>query len=88
MDMNKPQVLADQDLEQVVGGISSDEALATALKHVNLTRNSIDYVKKVDLDYENGRKIYEIEFYKGGMEYEFEVDAVTGRILKSKKDWD
>ena len=85
---NKPQAVSDQDLEQVVGGITQDQALAVALEHVNLTRDSIDYVKKIEMDYEHGRKIYEIEFYKGGMEYEFDVDAVTGRILKSKRDWD
>lgn len=85
---NKPQAVSDQDLEQVVGGITQDQALAAALEHVNLTRDSIDYVKKIEMDYEHGRKIYEIEFYKGGMEYEFDVDAVTGRILKSKRDWD
>ena len=88
MDNNRPQALADHDLEQVVGGISSEQALNAALEHANLTKSSVDYIKKIEMDYERGRKVYEIEFYKGGMEYEYEVDAVTGSILKAKKDWD
>ena len=48
----------------------------------------MDLVKKVELDYEHGRKIYEIEFYNNGYEYEYDVDAETGRILKFDKDFD
>ena len=65
-----------------------NEALSVALNAANLTRDSIDLLKKVKLDYEHGRKVYEIEFYQGGFEYEFDIDAATGAILKSKKDWD
>lgn len=87
-NINENAKLNDRDLEKVVGGISQEDALASALKSVNLTRDSIEFLKKVELDYEHGRKVYEIEFYQGGFEYEFEVDAESGRILKSKKDWD
>jgi len=45
-------------------------------------------MKRIDLDYEHGRKVYEIEFYVDGFEYEFDVDAETGKVLKFKKDWD
>ncbi|MBQ8093052.1 MAG: PepSY domain-containing protein [Clostridia bacterium] len=87
-NINENAMLNDQELEKVVGGISQDDALAAALKSVNLTRDAVEFLKKVELDYEHGRKIYEIEFYQGGFEYEFEVDAESGQILKSKKDWD
>lgn len=39
---------------------------------------------KVKQDYEDGRLIYEGEFYCNNMEYEFEIDAATGAII----DWD
>ena len=78
----------DQDMEKVVGGISQDEALEAALKHAGLTRDQLDFVKRIEPDWEHGRQIYEISFYKGGFEYEFEVDATNGSILKFEKDWD
>ncbi len=85
-DMNN---ISDRELQQVSGGtLTLDEALAKALEHANLRKDQIDFVKKVEMDFERGRNIYEIDFYKGGFEYEFDVDAETGTILKFKKDWD
>ncbi len=85
-DMNN---ISDRELQQVSGGtLTQDEALAKSLEHANLRKDQIDFVKKVEMDFERGRKIYEIDFYKGGFEYEFDVDAETGTILKFKKDWD
>ena len=86
MDMNK---LSDSQLEGVAGGmISEEEALANALAHVKLKEDQVDFIKKVELDYEHGRKIYEIEFFKGGFEFEFDIDAETGKVLKFKKERD
>ena len=45
-------------------------------------------MKKVELDYEDGRKVYEVEFIKGGYEYEFDVDANTGAIVNFEKGID
>lgn len=86
--MKNIEKLNDQAMENVVGGISQEEALTAALKHAGLKKEQLDFVKKVELDYEHGRKIYEISFYQGGFEYEFDVDANTGAILKYQKDWD
>ena len=85
-DINK---ITDSDLAGVAGGvISEEEAIAAALAHVDLQQDQIDLMKKVELDYEHGRKIYEIEFYMGGFEYEFDIDANSGKVLKYKKDRD
>lgn len=35
---------------------------------------------KAHPDYEDGRQVFEIEFYVDNTEYEFEIDAVTGDI--------
>ena len=81
--------LNDQDLEKVAGGtLTQEEALAKALKHAKLKKSQLDFLKKVELDFEHGRKIYEIEFYKDGFEYEYDIDAETGAVLKFEKDWD
>lgn len=85
-NMNK---LNDDMLENVSGGtLTQDEALAKALEHAGLKHNQVDFVKKVELDWEHGRKVYEIKFYQGGYEFDYDVDAETGSILKFEKDWD
>ncbi len=78
----------DQQMEDVVGGISQDEALAAALKHAGLSKSQVQFIKPIELDFEHGRKVYEIKFYQGSLEYEFNVDAATGQILKYEKEWD
>ena len=84
-ELNK---LEDQELEKVAGGIiTEDEALARALKRARLKPDQIDF-HKIELDYEHGRKVYEIEFYKGGFEFSVDIDAENGTVLKYKKEWD
>lgn len=43
---------------------------------------------KGELDRDDGMLIYELEFQSGGYEYNYEINAVTGAILKSEKEWD
>ncbi len=87
--MAETRKLSDQELEQVVGGmLTQDQALEKALQHANLRRDQVDFVKKVELDYEHGRQVYEIKFYQGRMEYEYDVDAENGNLLKFDKDFD
>ena len=40
----------------------------------------------IDFDYYGGRLIYEIEFEVRGNEYEFDIDARNGTILKYETD--
>ena len=86
--MKNSEKLNDEVLENVSGGLSQEQALSEALKHAGLSRDQIDFVKKVEADWEHGRKVYEIKFYQGRMEYEYEVDAENGRILRAERDRD
>ena len=43
---------------------------------------------KCEKDMEWGTIVYEIEFNRGFFEYEYEVDARSGKILTSEKSWD
>ena len=87
--MNNTNMLNDKDLEKVAGGtLTQDQALAKALEHAQLRKDQLDFVKRAEMDYEHGRKVWEIKFYQGGFEYEFDIDAESGTILKYEKDWD
>jgi len=45
-------------------------------------------VVDIELDRENNRSLYEIEIEDGKYEYDLEIDAITGEILKFKKELD
>ena len=40
------------------------------------------------MDWERGTKVWEIKFFQGGMEYEYDINAETGAIMKFERDWD
>ena len=63
--------------------ITLEKAQEIALAQANV--NAADAVfddREFDLD--DGTPIYELEFMAGGYEYEYDVDAVTGQILKAE----
>lgn len=45
-------------------------------------------VTDLELDEDDNRLIYEIEIRNGKMEYDFEIDATTGDIIKYEEDLD
>ena len=61
--------------------LSKEDAIQAALDHVGLTNTKVTFTK-VCQEREDGRLVWEIEFIHNGMEYEFDVDAHTGRILE------
>ena len=46
------------------------------------------YGWECELDRDDGRTVYEIEFKSGRYEYSYEIDAVSGTVLDSEKDRD
>jgi len=60
--------------------ISSEAAIQIALRQVP------GQVIKVELDYENGILVYEIDIRNPSGIYEVHVNAVTGQILKVEKE--
>lgn len=45
-------------------------------------------VIKIEFDIDDGKEVYEVEMVKGVYEYDVEIDARTGKILKFEKDID
>ncbi len=70
------------------GYIGEEAALQAALAHAGITDSSSLRETKAELDRENGRMIYEVEFKSGNLEYDYEVDASTGEILKAESEYD
>ncbi|MBF4806139.1 MAG: PepSY domain-containing protein [Pseudoleptotrichia goodfellowii] len=66
--------------------ITESRAKAIALKEVPGANSS--HVTKIELDREHGRMVYEGEIYYKGLEYDFDIDAVTGEVLKWHVDRD
>ena len=86
IDANSGKVLEfDYDIENfdissAQVKLSLDEAKAVALKNAKLSENDVVFTK-AKLDYDDGRAVYDIEFYSGNKEYDYEIDANTGKIL-------
>ena len=40
----------------------------------------------VSLEEDDGRRVYDVEFYSGSTEYDYEIDAATGDILSYDND--
>lgn len=77
----------DQDIEGYVPptsttqtDIGSEKAKSIALNHAGVSAANAVFLY-VQPDYENGRKVYEVEFYNGNKEYDYEIDAATGDVL-------
>jgi uncharacterized membrane protein YkoI len=64
--------------------ISKTKALKIALKHSGFKKSQV-YDIDIDWDYEQGRYIYEVSFDKGSKEYNYDIHATTGKILKAQK---
>jgi len=63
-----------------------EQAKAVALAHAGLTEKEVTYTKQ-KMDWENGRQVYEIEFYTDDYkEYDYEIDVATGKIVSSDYD--
>jgi uncharacterized membrane protein YkoI len=64
--------------------IGKSKALKVALKHAGFAKSQV-YDIDVDRDYEHGRWIYEVDFERGSKEYNYDIHATTGKIIKAPK---
>ena len=69
------------------GGIGYAKAKSVALNHAGISEDKA-YDMDIELDDEDGRLIYEVEFRSGGREYSYEIDASSGAILKHEAELD
>lgn len=67
--------------------ISEAKAKEIALKDAALAESSIRKYE-IELDNDDGRMVYEIEFTHENKEYDYEIDANSGKIIKKKIEKD
>ena len=71
--------------QQINDKITIEEAKSIALKHSNLDESQVSFMKD-KYEFDDGIGKYEIEFYYNFKEYEYEINASNGEIIKYKMD--
>lgn len=90
---------ADRDIENYViptqpstsaANTQSSEISVEKAKQISLSHAGVGSArfKKAKLDYENGIKVYEIEFKVGNLEYEYDINVSNGAIISSSVEID
>ena len=64
------------------GAVSEAKAQEIALAHAGV-KPADATITKSKLDYDDGRQVYEIEWYANGAKYDYEIDVATGEVVKS-----
>lgn len=66
-------------------GITEDEAKAIALQDAGVSSSDVVFIR-VERDRDDGRSVYDLEFYAGNTEYDYEIDSTTGKIVSADFD--
>ncbi len=67
--------------------LTREEAIAIALKHAGLEESQVRHLH-AEKDYDHGKLEYEVDFHYDRWEYDYDIDAATGAILKWDKEID
>ncbi len=62
--------------------ISKDVVKEIILNDTKLNEKDVTF-KDIDLDLDDGLHVYDVEFYYNRVEYSYEIDAKTGKIITS-----
>lgn len=65
--------------------ITADEARAAAYAHAGVSASDVAWCE-TEFDSEDGVMVYELEFTVGGVEYEYDIDARTGTVVKYSRE--
>ena len=88
---DKAETPAEQPTKPTPSGTVQDigyaKAKSIAMNHAGVSESKA-YDMDVELDDEDGILVYEVEFKSGNMEYDYEINAATGAILKHESELD
>lgn len=80
--------MKDKDKKtNLMAGITASDATDAALKHAGLQKSQVSDID-VDLDRDNGKLIYEVDFNFGNTEYDYDIDADSGAVISADKSKD
>lgn len=65
--------------------ISEEEAKAIALKDAGLKESDVTGIR-IKLEKDDGVQEYEVDFYAGNKEYDYDINASTGKIISKDTD--
>lgn len=64
--------------------IGGDKAKEIAFAHAGITAQSSMSDLEIEMDYEDNAMIYEVSFFSEGSKYNYDINALTGDIVKVK----
>ena len=65
--------------------IGLEAAQQAALAHAGVSAADAAFLE-AEYDWDDGRMVYEVEFRAGNTEYEYEIDALTGEVVKYERE--
>ena len=65
--------------------MTQEEAMQAALDYAGLKAEQVTF-STIHQDYDDGRQQWDITIVANGIEYEFEIDMLTGRISEADRD--
>ena len=65
--------------------MTKEEAMQAALDYAGLKAEQVTF-STIHQDYDDGRQQWDITIVANGIEYEFEIDMLTGRISEADRD--
>ena len=81
-DSATTQSSAAATAQTVTGTVDEEMAQKIALEHAGVKATDAT-ITKSKLDYEDGRQVYDIEWYAGDAKYDYEIATDTGEIISS-----
>lgn len=71
--------------QQAEGEITSDEAKAIALQHAGVNQTDALYIN-IEYDRDDNRNEWSVDFATQDTEYDYEINAADGSVLKAEKE--
>ncbi len=83
--VNDDRTLVSTGTPDQSGYIGAEAALQAAYTAAGVSAGDVILIKS-GFDYEDGRMVYEMEFLAADVKYEYDIDALTGAVVKSERE--